>query len=75
MKQDNECARGLRKYERNAAVGLVGTCLVTILALAVVVPAAAQTSVSQSLDEVNKELSNPIIPASGRSNFRKTLIG
>jgi hypothetical protein len=33
---------------------------VAILALAVVVPAAAQASGSESLDEVNKELSNPI---------------
>ena len=34
--------------------------LVAIWALSAAVPAAAQTSEGKSLDEVNKELSNPI---------------
>lgn len=49
-----------RKYGANPVPVLAAIYLVAILSFAVVPRALAQSADSRSLDEVNKELSNPI---------------
>ena len=50
----------LRKHARNPVPVLAAIYVVAILNFAVVSRATAQTTDGKSLDEVNKELSNPI---------------